>query len=132
MGPQDQKLRQLARSEHDGFSVLLPPAKQQDKAVRNTLYRELLNVYKDALELHSIFMKSKAFFEFDWISQRNSTEGKVLYAADSMEADAWVRTLDTRSVVVFSISPGLSKAGTANGFDYDQKRLLVKPRVVCN
>ncbi|KAK1960023.1 hypothetical protein LY78DRAFT_590426 [Colletotrichum sublineola] len=131
VGLQDHTLRSLARTEHHGFSALLPPAKKADNATRDILYEELLSVYKDAVELHSIFMKSKAHFYINWIDRKQPSGGNIHYASECMEAEAWGETLGKDSVVVFSISPGLWKFGTANGADYNLAMLLVKPRVIC-
>ncbi|KAK2006638.1 hypothetical protein LZ32DRAFT_543532 [Colletotrichum eremochloae] len=131
VGLQDHTLRSLACTEHHGFSALLPPAKKADNATRDILYKELLSVYKDAVELHSIFMKSKADFYINWIDRTQPSGGNIHYAPECMEAEAWGETLGKDSVVVFSISPGLWKAGTANGADYNLVMLLVKPRVIC-
>ncbi|KAK1991623.1 hypothetical protein LX36DRAFT_734952 [Colletotrichum falcatum] len=123
VGHQDQELTTFVTSQHRDLSLLLLPSK--DSKAR-ALYEELLNIYQDALELHAIFMKSKAFFFIDWIRQKSP------YDPNLMEAGLCLKVLDAKSLVVFNISPSLHKIGTANGRDFDQSILLVKSKVICN
>ncbi|KXH26779.1 hypothetical protein CSAL01_00325 [Colletotrichum salicis] len=121
-GPQEQRLRHLADTEQRGFSVLMPPDKKKDPFVRRSFYRDLLAIMKDAVELQSIFMKSRAFFHIHWLDVANPPDGKatLMYNPDLMEADAWEKTLGMGNSVILNTSPGLTKAGTANGDSYDR------------
>ncbi|KAL0937240.1 uncharacterized protein CTRU02_206971 [Colletotrichum truncatum] len=132
VGFRNQILQQLAMTGHITFSSLLPPGKRHDKSARNALGREFLSICKDAVELQSIFMKSKAYFFVHWENATKSGMEKVVYRPDDMEAEDWGKTLGDKSVVKINISPGLLKCGTANGVDYDRRIWLVKPRVFCD
>ncbi|TEA15821.1 hypothetical protein C8034_v001994 [Colletotrichum sidae] len=131
-GFHDRKLQQYVAREQHQLSALLPLEKRKDKSVRNRLHRDLLNIFEDALRLYSVFMTSRAFCKVYWPSPLKEPDGSFVYDPTIMEAEAWGSHLDRPQRVVFNISPGLLKNGTADGSDYDRVSLLVKPRVVCS
>ncbi|KAK1974492.1 hypothetical protein LZ30DRAFT_670166 [Colletotrichum cereale] len=129
VGRQDQELTMLITADHCSLSLLLSPS---DDSRARILYEELSNIYKDALDLHAIFMKSKAIFCIEWVQLTGLCQGEVPYDPNLMEAEAWTWVPDVNSVVISDISPGLRKFGTADGASFDQQILLVKPKVICN
>ncbi|TDZ27791.1 hypothetical protein C8035_v008623 [Colletotrichum spinosum] len=131
-GLHDRKLQQYVAREQHQLSALLPLEKRKDKSVRNRLHRDLLNIFEDALRLYSVFMTSRAFCKVYWPSPLKEPDGSFVYDPATMEAEAWGSHLDRPQRVVFNISPGLLKIGTADGSDYDRVSPLVKPRVVCS
>ncbi|TDZ67835.1 hypothetical protein CTRI78_v002692 [Colletotrichum trifolii] len=131
-GLHDRNLQRYVAREQLKLSALLPLEKRKDERVRNRLHRDLLNIFEDALRLYSVFMTSRAFCKVYWTSPLKEPDGSFVYDPTIMEAEAWGSHLDRPQRVVFNISPGLLKIGTADGSDYDRESLLVKPRVVCS
>ncbi|KAF4921541.1 hypothetical protein CGCF245_v015568 [Colletotrichum fructicola] len=132
MGLRDQLLRKHAAREQLRLSVLLPLDKRKDRSARGALHQDLLSVFRDALWLFSTFMKSRALFDVHWASQSEFSKESVAYDPAVMEEEVRGSGPDDGRSVVFNVSPGLRKIGTADGTDYDRTMILVKPRVVCN
>ncbi|WQF77450.1 hypothetical protein CDEST_02464 [Colletotrichum destructivum] len=131
-GVDKKALGRLAQEQTHAFSVFMPRDKQKDLLAVKGLCEDLEKIFDLAVQLHSIFMCSRAHFEIRWVHDLSRSKNKKLfYRAESMDAEAWEVELNENSVVYFGISPGLLKFGTANGVDYDKSKLLVKDRVVC-
>ncbi|KAH0425486.1 hypothetical protein CcaCcLH18_10945 [Colletotrichum camelliae] len=132
MGLREQVLRKLAVREQLKLQLLLPEEKRKDRSTRHALHRDLLSVFGDALGLFSIFIKSRAFFSVRWASELESSKETATYNPKAMEAEVRGTGPNSERHVIFNISPGLYKVGTADGADYNRTMILVKPRVVCD
>ncbi|KAF0324303.1 hypothetical protein GQ607_008477 [Colletotrichum asianum] len=132
VGVDMQKLKQMADEHAAILYPFVPRHGVHHKTAIERLFKNLCNVIEDALNLHKIFMKSKAHFTLD----RPKTPGRgrlARYDSGWMDAESWVKEpLDSQSLLKFPISPGLVKHGTADGEHYDQQLRLVKARVACN
>ncbi|GKT59673.1 hypothetical protein ColTof4_10895 [Colletotrichum tofieldiae] len=122
----------FTKAEFSGFFKLLPKEKQENSTVTQSLFKQLQKVYTNAIELHSIFMKSKACFEVKWVEHFMTRPKVARYYEEWMDVEDSQTELDDKSEVLFDVSPVLLKFGNADGLDYERSVILVKFKVVCN
>ncbi|GJC78775.1 hypothetical protein ColLi_01613 [Colletotrichum liriopes] len=122
----------FTKAEFSGFFKLLPKEKQENSTVPQSLFKQLQKVYTNAIELHSIFMKSKAYFEVKWVEHFMPRPKVARYQEECMDVEDSQTELDDSSEVLFDVSPVLLKFGNADGLDYERFVILVKFKVVCN
>ncbi|KXH31770.1 hypothetical protein CSIM01_09445 [Colletotrichum simmondsii] len=132
MGFDEDDVEDAIYEEYEGLVQFLPVDSPDCEAQKSQLYGELRKVFKDAVELLRIFMKSKAHFFIDWDDASFTVEGDVHYQPGLHEAEVWEKDLSAKSTVKFVISPRLIKAGNADGDNYDKKVHLAKASVVCD
>ncbi|WQF77373.1 hypothetical protein CDEST_02387 [Colletotrichum destructivum] len=129
MGASEESMQSAVRDEFTGLSRFLP---SNNEDLVSDFFKELNIVFEDAVHLHAIFMKSRALFYIDWAIKHTSPDSGLLYDPERHNAEAWVQDLSNKSIVLFSISPGLIKMGNADGDSYDKRIRLAKSSVVCN
>ncbi|EQB48469.1 hypothetical protein CGLO_12300 [Colletotrichum gloeosporioides Cg-14] len=125
-------LKDLVKTETEGFLLLSSPETQKDPKAHRDLFVQLGKIYKEALQLSSIFMTSKAHFIVGWAISTQQGNQKVPYNKEFMEAEGWENEPTDKSIVALDVSPGLMKYGTANGSAYGKCTMLVKHGVVLN
>lgn len=132
IGVDKAELKKAIDKELAVFSKFLPKNNLHHHVAMTKLSKGLGKAFDYALQLQSIFMKSKAIFYSKWTTATTSTK-VVRYSPGSMAAEVWQKEpLDEDSIVNFCISPSLIKIGTADGDHYEQSLRLVKARVICN
>lgn len=110
------------------ISAFLKP--RQDKTYRGSareqIFQDMLSIMRQAVKLDNIFGASKSIFNLGY-----STEKRLLFEEDSMEAEVWNAPPDGNTEVHFMISPFMVKFGDADGQHYDDSIRLGKAAVVC-
>ncbi|KAK7450416.1 hypothetical protein Landi51_05487 [Colletotrichum acutatum] len=132
MGVDEDEMQQAIDEEYRGLLRFLPRDCVDRKAQRKQLHREIEKAFKGAVELHRVFMKSKANFYIDWAGVSSSSEDVTRYQPDMHDAEAWEKDLDATSIIRFVISPSLVKVGNADGGSYDKLNRLAKATVICD
>ncbi|KAK2038572.1 hypothetical protein LZ31DRAFT_608404 [Colletotrichum somersetense] len=128
VGIDNEELDTAVNEEHQGLCAFIPLDCTDHTAARQSLRRELRKIFKEAAEIHRIFMQSRAHFYLDPVD----TEGVVYYNPEYHEAEAWDKQPSGKSVVLLGISPSLVKVGNADGGHYDKSNRLVKASVICD
>ncbi|KAI8684418.1 hypothetical protein NCS57_00107900 [Fusarium keratoplasticum] len=93
---------------------------------------EISVIIECAVELDQMFMCSKALFRVHWKDQQQSHSKCQRFNLSTMDPLSYENELSSESIVEMVISPFLSKAGNADGQNYESSMLLVKASVVCN
>lgn len=104
----------------DGF---VPPWMMED-------FRTMMkNLIKDAINLHTVMMNSKAIFLLQWLGD---DDGKkfALYDSRSMESMQNGIFADTSCRVEFVEAPALVKYGNADGEGFEFNMILCKASVI--
>ncbi|KAJ4310753.1 hypothetical protein N0V84_010809 [Fusarium piperis] len=85
-----------------------------------------------AVELDQMLMCSKALFQVHWKDQCQDSSKPQLFNPNTMDALCSENDLSSESAVEMVISPFLSKAGNADGQNYECSMVLAKATVVCD
>ncbi|KAK2024067.1 hypothetical protein LX32DRAFT_706260 [Colletotrichum zoysiae] len=128
IGVDNEKLDTAVDEEYHGLCAFIPLDCPDVTTARQSLHRELRNIFKQAAEIHRVLMQSRAHFYLD----RVGTEGEVHYNPEYHEAEVYDQELSEKSIVLLGISPSLVKVGNADGGNYDKSTRLVKASVICD
>ncbi|KAI8228108.1 hypothetical protein K4K54_002425 [Colletotrichum sp. SAR 10_86] len=131
IGVDEKRLEEAALEEFDGLRRFLPANELGDEMAEGKFFDEFAKVIREALKLHRIFLKSRAYFYIDWVDI-SEDQTSVAYNPEHHEAEVWEKSLDDTSVVWFNIAPSLMKVGDSNGNDYKQCTRLIKATVICD
>lgn len=107
----------------DIYTFLKRP--HQDTA-HERIFEDLLSTVRLAVKLDNILETSRSIFHVYY-----SSEERILFEEDRMEAEVWNALPDEDTEVHFMISPLLVKFGDAEGRHYDDYIRLGKAAVVC-
>ncbi|KAK1995875.1 hypothetical protein LX36DRAFT_581517 [Colletotrichum falcatum] len=128
IGVDDEEMNTAADEEHRGLCAFISHECPDIAATRQSLCQQLRNIFKEAAEIHRIFMQSRAHFYLDVVNP-----GEVIYYNPEFhKAEEWDNELSERSIVLLGISPSLVKVGNADGGKYDKSNRLIKASVICN
>ncbi|KAI3558106.1 hypothetical protein CABS01_02665 [Colletotrichum abscissum] len=132
IGVDEVEMQEVIYAEHQGLVRFIPRDRSGHKAQKSQLYKDLEKIFKDAVELHRVFMRSRAHFYVDWTETLSTTGDVTHYHPDLHEAEVYEKDLDDSSIVKFVISPSLMKIGNADGDSYDKRSRLIKASVICD
>ncbi|KAK2053963.1 hypothetical protein LY76DRAFT_666126 [Colletotrichum caudatum] len=129
-GVDKNELDDTVYEEHLGLLRFIPSDCPDARTKRKSLYKELREIFKEAVMIHRMLMQSRAHFYLDHVD--TVTEDVVHYNPEYHEAEVWDKELSEKSIVLLGIAPSLVKIGNADGGNYDKSNRLVKASVICD
>lgn len=107
------------------FGSLSPFISALPTPVRSRVSKQLYDIYKDAVDIDMVFLTSKASVYMERVDPGEPADKNIMDLGQGVTADG-----DSKSRVLFMISPLLQKWGNANGDDMDKSMVLAKATVV--
>ncbi|RSL72498.1 hypothetical protein CEP51_011898 [Fusarium floridanum] len=135
-------LNQLWDLEPEGVKVLVNietsrlmtflPAQNTDPNGMKKVRDQIGVIIECAVELDQMLMCSKALFQVHWKDQVQGSSKPQRFNPSTMESYWSEKELPSESLVQMVISPFLSKAGNADGQNYECSMVLAKATVICD
>jgi hypothetical protein len=107
------------------FNSLGPFMSALTGPVRSRIFDQLHDIYKNAVDIDMMLLPSKARVKMRRIVPGRLADKDIMDLGQGMIGDG-----DSKSRVLFMISPLLQKWGNANGDDMDKSMILAKATVV--
>lgn len=130
-GREPQGIKALADIETRRLMAFLPGQNiGPDGAIK--VRDQISAIIECAVELDQMLMCSKALFQTHWKDQCQGPSKPQRFNPSTMDALYSEKELSSENVVEIVVSPFLSKAGNADGQNYECSMVLAKATVVCD